>query len=118
MRSEKNHEMEAARTTNTNERIKRRRNSSRCSRKDIWPPSSSSLPLFEDNALMNADIVSALEPFVFAERFGCGFSGGRGDWLRGGKWFDGLRGWSDCAAASDDEFRICCRGDEWFRRWR
>src|SRR5690349_17594412 len=41
-----------------NERIKRRRNSSRCSRNDICPPSSSSLDLLLDRALRIADITN------------------------------------------------------------
>ena len=41
-----------------NERIRRRRSSSRCSRKDIWPPSSSSPPRFVESDLKSADMGS------------------------------------------------------------
>src|SRR5215213_2554398 len=66
MRSEKNQQTEAARKTKMNERTRRRRNSSRCSRKDICPPSSSSLFLLVDSALMIADIANELYPILFS----------------------------------------------------
>src|SRR5215213_1410472 len=56
MRSEKNQLTEVAINMKMNERIKRRRSSSRCSRKDICPPSSSSFPLLVESDLRNADI--------------------------------------------------------------
>src|SRR5450432_1164929 len=43
MPSEKNQQTVAATTTKMIERMSRVRNSSRCSRKDIWPPGSSSV---------------------------------------------------------------------------
>src|SRR6185503_17126615 len=53
-----------------NERIKRRRSSSRCSKNDICPPSSSSFPRLVDKAFIIADIGSdrRLEPFLFSKR--------------------------------------------------
>src|SRR6266566_3794444 len=56
MRSETNQQSVAARNTKASERISRLRNSSRCSRKDIWPPSSSSLPFPVPSALRNVDM--------------------------------------------------------------
>src|SRR6266852_6204479 len=47
MRSDRNQHPIAAMTTKAMEYISRVRSSSRCSRKDIWPPSSSSAGLFE-----------------------------------------------------------------------
>lgn len=58
MRSEKYQHAEAAMKTKMNDRIKRRRSSSRCSRKDIWPPSSSSRPRFVESDLKSADMGS------------------------------------------------------------
>src|SRR5438034_2001876 len=56
MRSEINqHRVEAIKTKRT-ERIRRLRSSSRCSRKDIWPPSSSSLGRLIVRALRRDDI--------------------------------------------------------------
>src|ERR1044072_1676880 len=57
MRSETNQQNVAARNTKLRERIKRLRSSSRCSRKDIWPPSCSSLPLSPLSARKSADII-------------------------------------------------------------
>src|ERR1051326_247598 len=114
IRSEKNQETEAAITTKATERISRRRSSSRCSRKDIWPPSSSSLPLFVESALKNADIAARLEPFLFAERIGCGFGCGCYG-LRGCEWLSRFRDWFWRTAARDDQLGIggCCH--QWLR---
>src|SRR5262245_16309160 len=48
----------AASTTKTMQRIKRVRNSSRCSRKDIWPPRSSSRVSFFLSDLINRRAIS------------------------------------------------------------
>src|ERR1700687_383058 len=57
MRPEANQQPMAARITNTIERIRRVRSSSRCSRKDIWPPRSSSVGLLPERALRKVDMV-------------------------------------------------------------
>src|SRR6266508_3433072 len=56
MRSETNQQTVAARNTKASERISRVLSSSRCSRKDIWPPSSSALSFPVPSALKNVDI--------------------------------------------------------------
>ena len=51
-----NQQTEVATKTNMSERIRRLRSSSRCSRKDICPPSSSSFDRPEASAFRNVDI--------------------------------------------------------------
>src|SRR3954454_3342089 len=84
MRSENHQQREAARKTKMNERIKRRRSSSRCSRKDIWPPSSSSPPRLVESDLKSADIAMKfeLEPILLSNRLCFCLSGFRGNFYR------------------------------------
>src|SRR5678816_878482 len=84
MRSEKYQHAEAAMKTKMNERIKRRRSSSRCSRNDIWPPSSSSRFRLVESDLKSADIAMGfeLEPILFSNRLCFGRNGFRGNFNR------------------------------------
>src|SRR5258706_944480 len=53
MRSETNQQSNAATNTKTIDRIRRLRSSSRCSRNDIWPPSSSSPDSFPSSEFLS-----------------------------------------------------------------